>query len=167
MSSKLKARFAQLGPVQAVDRVRSGSPVDLALRPARDLARIKTVDAARALARRGLTLLRAKRTVEALVGTGEAVVHLPAVEAIAALVDELRAAGIASARVAAAAVDVKAIRTALGLTQDQFALRFGLDIDAVQNWEQGRCQPDRPSAAYLRAIAANPDQVAKAQEEVL
>jgi DNA-binding transcriptional regulator YiaG len=167
MSSRLKARFAQLGPIRAINRVRSGFPVDLALRPARDPARVRAVEATRSLARRGLTLLRAKRTVEAMVGSGEAVVHLPSVESIAALAGELKSAGIAATRVGASAVDVKSIRSALGLTQEQFALRFGLDVDAVQNWEQGRCQPDRASAAYLRAIAANPAQVASAQEEAL
>ena len=55
----------------------------------------------------------------------------------------------------------------LGLTQEQFALRFGIDVDALQNWEQGRCQPDKASASYLRAIAAIPRQVAEAQEEEL
>lgn len=167
MSSKLKARFAQLGPVRAVGRVGSGSPVDLALRPARNPASVRTVEATRALAKRGLTLLRAKRTIEAMVGTGETVVHLPAVDSVAILAVELKTAGILAARVGASAVDVKSLRLALGLTQEQFALRFGLDVDAVQNWEQGRCQPDRASAAYLRAIAANPAQVASAQEEAL
>ena len=167
MSSRLKARFAQLGPVRAVGRVRSGLPVDLALRPALDPARVKTVEATRALAKRGLTLLRAKRTIEAMVITGETVVHLPTVDSIAILAGELKSAGILAARVGASAVDVKSLRLALGLTQEQFALRFGLDVDAVQNWEQGRCQPDRASAAYLRAIAANPAQVARAQEEAL
>ena len=62
-------------------------------------------------------------------------------------------------------VDVKPLRAALGLTQEQFALRFDLDIDAVQNWEQGRCKPDRATLAYLRAIAAAPREVAAAQEE--
>ena len=35
MQSKLKERFARLGPVKGVDRVQSGSPVDLVLRPDR------------------------------------------------------------------------------------------------------------------------------------
>ena len=107
MSSRLKARFAQLGPVRAVGRVRSGLPVDLALRPALDPARVKTVEATRALAKRGLTLLRAKRTIEAMVITGETVVHLPTVDSIAILAGELKTAGILAARVGASAVDVK------------------------------------------------------------
>ena len=79
------------------------------------------------------------------------------------LARELRDAGNGARRVARSPVDVKAIRAALGLSQEQFACRFGLDIDAVPNWEQGRCQPDRPAQAVLRAITAAPREVAAAQ----
>jgi DNA-binding XRE family transcriptional regulator len=41
------------------------------------------------------------------------------------------------------AVDVRAVRERFGLTQVEFATRFGLDPDAVRNWEQGRTRPDR------------------------
>jgi len=51
----------------------------------------------------------------------------------------------------------------LGLTQEQFALRYGLDLDTVQNWEQGRTKPDKASAAYLRVIARRPDEAVAAQ----
>ncbi len=99
-----------------------------------------------------------------MVEDGEAIVHVPMVECAKTLSLDLAAAGVAVRRVASAAVDAKLVRAGLGLTQEQFALRFGLDIDAVQNWEQGRCKPDRATLAYLRAIAAAPDVVAAAQE---
>ena len=145
----------------------SGSPVDLVLRPADGLDKVKTITAMYALARRGPTLLRAKRAVEAMVETGETHLHVATVESLTALGAELRAAGVAAKQIAATAIDVRELRSGLGLTQEQFALRFGLDIAAVQNWEQGRCQPDRPAQAYLRAIAAVPDEVAAAQEQEL
>ena len=62
-------------------------------------------------------------------------------------------------------MDVKQVRAGLGLTPEQFALRFGIDVDALQNWEQGLCNPDRATLAYLRAIAEAPRDVAAAQEE--
>ena len=117
-----------------------------------------------AIVRRGVPLARAKRTIEHMVSHGEASVHVPTVESEAELARELRAAGVQATRVGGAEVDVKSLRARLDLTQEQFALRYGLDIDAVQNWEQGRCQPDRPAQAYLRAIAAAPEAVARAQE---
>jgi putative transcriptional regulator len=137
------------------------------LRPADGLRKVLTISAIQAIAKRGVPLAKAKRTIEDMVSQSEAFVHVPTVESEQALDSELRAAGVQATLVAATQVDVKALRARLGLTQEQFALRFGLDIDAVQNWEQGRCQPDRPALAYLRAIAAAPETVAKAQEREL
>jgi putative transcriptional regulator len=60
------------------------------------------------------------------------------------------------------APDVKAIRVGLGLSQAEFALRFGFDLRAVENWEQGRRQPERPARAFLRVIEREPDAVMRA-----
>ena len=54
-------------------------------------------------------------------------------------------------------VDVKAIRTALGLSQDAFAREFNLSVGAVRDWEQGRKQPELGARNYLRVIARHPD----------
>jgi DNA-binding transcriptional regulator YiaG len=167
MKPSLKARLERAGPIRDIDRVRSGSPVDLVLRLGPDLSKVKTITAIESLAKRGITLLRAKRTIEAVVENGEAVVHLPTVEHVTKLARELRSAGFIVSRLASTHVDVRVVREKLGLTQEQFALRFGLDVDAVQNWEQGRYQPDKATLAYLRVIARQPREAAKAQEEEL
>ena len=57
---------------------------------------------------------------------------------------------------------MKAIREGLALSQEQFALRYALDVDAVRNWERGRRQPDRAARSYLRVIAREPALVAEA-----
>ncbi len=59
-------------------------------------------------------------------------------------------------------LDVKAIRSRLGLTQADFAARFGFDVRAVENWEQGRRQPERPARAFLRVIEREPEAVLRA-----
>lgn len=59
-------------------------------------------------------------------------------------------------------VDVKAIREALGLNRPEFCRRFGLDVRAVQDWEQRRRRPDRAARAYLRVISRNPEAVVAA-----
>jgi DNA-binding transcriptional regulator YiaG len=164
MQSKLKERFARLGPVKGVDRVQSGSPVDLVLRPDPKSETLNTIAATMALTRRGMTMLRAKRAVEAVVEQGEFVVHLPTVEDLVLLVAELKAAGVNPTTVANDPIDVRALRERLGLTQEQFALRFNLDLDAVQNWEQGRREPDRAVLSYLRVIALFPSTAALAQQ---
>ena len=53
-------------------------------------------------------------------------------------------------------VDVEAIRNNMGLTRAAFCRRFGLDVRAVQDWEQKRRRPDRAARAYLTVIAKNP-----------
>jgi DNA-binding transcriptional regulator YiaG len=162
MSSSLKERIARLGPTRAVDRVRYGSPAALALHPSADLSELKTVSAAVVLARRGIPLLRAKRALEEMLARGRAYLRLPTVENAATLADELRAAGvIATPAAPPETVDVRAIRDRLGLTQEQFALRYGLDLDAVRNWEHGRRRPDTAARSYLRVIAREPERVAE------
>ena len=59
-------------------------------------------------------------------------------------------------------LDVKAIRTKLGLTHAAFAQRFGFDLRAVQNWEQHRRQLERPARAFLRVIEREPEAVLRA-----
>lgn len=53
-------------------------------------------------------------------------------------------------------VDVGSIRKGLGLSRPAFCQRFGLDVRAVQDWEQKRRRPDRAARAYLMVIAHNP-----------
>jgi putative transcriptional regulator len=59
-------------------------------------------------------------------------------------------------------IDVRRIRTKLGLTQAQFAARFGFSVDTLRHWEQGRRMPDGPARAYLKVIDHAPKAVAKA-----
>lgn len=163
MHSSLRERFARLGPVRAVDRVSSGSPAVLVLRipPAGNMPR--TVDAALALARRGHSLLRAKRATEDLVARGRAFVHLPMVEDVVALIDELAGAGIAAAVVEPSPVpDVRGLRERLGLTREQFAIRYGLEVETIKNWETGKREPDTTARSYLRVIARDPERVERA-----
>ncbi len=59
-------------------------------------------------------------------------------------------------------IDVAAIRKRLGLSQGEFAARFGFKLDAVQNWEQGRRRPDGAARAFLRVIEREPEAVQRA-----
>jgi putative transcriptional regulator len=62
-------------------------------------------------------------------------------------------------------VDVAAIRTRLGLSQGEFAQRFGFKLDALQHWEQGRRRPDGAARALLRVIEREPEAVLRALAE--
>lgn len=63
------------------------------------------------------------------------------------------------------AVDVKAIRQTLGLSQEAFAERFGLSPAAIRDWEQHRRQPDPAARVLLMVIAHNPDAVVNALQQ--
>jgi putative transcriptional regulator len=57
---------------------------------------------------------------------------------------------------------VRTIRRKLGLSQSEFARRFGFSVRTVQEWEQGRAVPDRPARILLRVIERSPRAVARA-----
>lgn len=58
-----------------------------------------------------------------------------------------------------AAVDVRAIRGRTGLSQPNFAKRFGFSVSAVREWEQGRRQPEAAARVLLLVIASKPEVV--------
>ena len=58
--------------------------------------------------------------------------------------------------------NVARIRAKLGLTQEEFAARFGLPLGTVRDWEQGAHRPDRAAQVLLRVIESNPDAVVRA-----
>jgi len=57
---------------------------------------------------------------------------------------------------------VRVIRHALKLSQEEFAERFHIPIGTLRDWEQGRKEPDAAARAYLKVIGRNPTAVAKA-----
>jgi len=59
---------------------------------------------------------------------------------------------------------VKVMRRALGLTQEEFSTRFRIPLGTLRDWEQGKSEPDQAARAYLTVIARNPEAVRKALE---
>jgi putative transcriptional regulator len=59
-------------------------------------------------------------------------------------------------------IDVRAIRGRLGMTQQEFAVRFGFSVNTLRHWEQGRRVPEGPTRAYLLVIDREPQAVQKA-----
>ena len=57
---------------------------------------------------------------------------------------------------------VKLIRRALGLTQEEFAGSFHIPLGTLRDWEQGAAVPDQSAHAYLTVIARDPEAVRKA-----
>ena len=60
------------------------------------------------------------------------------------------------------AVDVKAIRTKVGMTQEQFATRFGFSTATLRHWERGDRSPHGLALVLLNVIEHNPQVVIEA-----
>jgi putative transcriptional regulator len=57
------------------------------------------------------------------------------------------------------AVDVKAVRAKVGMTQTQFAAHFGFSVATLRHWEQGTRRPRGPALVLLNVIEHNPQAV--------
>jgi putative transcriptional regulator len=128
-----------------------------------DRARVRPIDATHALARRGMPMLRAKRHAEALLDDQRVFAQIPMVEDAQAFIADMANAGIAATLLRGEpAVDVRALRERLNLTREQFAIRYGLEVETLRNWETGKREPDTTARSYLRAISNAPKDVEQA-----
>jgi putative transcriptional regulator len=57
------------------------------------------------------------------------------------------------------AVDVSALRQHMGMTQEQFAARFGFSVATLRHWERGDRSPHGASLVLLNVIKRAPDAV--------
>jgi putative transcriptional regulator len=58
-------------------------------------------------------------------------------------------------------INVRAIRKKLGMTQGEFSGRFGISVNTLRHWEQGKRRPEGPTRAYLLVIERAPKTVQK------
>lgn len=58
--------------------------------------------------------------------------------------------------------NVKAIRRKSGLTQQEFAVRYGFPVATLRNWEQERRRPEMAALLLLEIIRKEPDAVTRA-----
>lgn len=63
-------------------------------------------------------------------------------------------------------IDVREIRAATKLTQDDFAAVFGFTVAQIRDWEQHRSRPLGGVRAYLLLIKSNPRAVMDMLREV-
>lgn len=59
-------------------------------------------------------------------------------------------------------VDVSALRQGMGMTQEQFAARFGFSVATLRHWERGDRTPQGASLVLLNVIKRAPDVVTAA-----
>ena len=56
-------------------------------------------------------------------------------------------------------VDVSALRRCMGMTQEQFAARFGFSVATLRHWERGNRSPQGAALVLLNVIKRAPDAV--------
>ena len=56
-------------------------------------------------------------------------------------------------------MNIKKVRRSLNVSQNVFSRMIGVSINTLQNWEQGRREPDGPARALLIVAEKNPEAV--------
>lgn len=84
------------------------------------------------------------------------------VESVKQMGSIMRGQNIPHRRTVLTKVDVKGLRERLGLTQKEFSGMIGVSIKTLQNWEQGRREPEGPAKALLRVVEKEPQAVMSA-----
>jgi putative transcriptional regulator len=59
-------------------------------------------------------------------------------------------------------VDVKNIRSKVGMSQNEFASAFGISVSTLRHWERGDRTPHGPALVLLNVVAKEPKAVLKA-----
>ncbi len=59
-------------------------------------------------------------------------------------------------------VDVKNIRSKMGMTQTEFASAFGISVSTLRHWERGDRVPHGPALVLLNVVNKDPQAVLKA-----
>jgi DNA-binding transcriptional regulator YiaG len=121
-----------------------------------DIAR--PVDVARLLTKHGASLRKAHEILNRLVDGESVAIELQATNA-EMLCSKFSPLGVSVRRINLPTADVKRIREHFGLSQAEFAFRFGFEIDTIQNWEQGRNRPDQTAQLLLKVIEVYPESV--------
>ena len=74
----------------------------------------------------------------------------------------MRGEDVPHRRTVVTSIDVKSLRERTGLTQSEFSTMIGVSIRTLQNWEQGRREPEGPAKALLRVVEREPEAVLNA-----
>ena len=116
-------------------------------------------EVARLLVRAGVSIRGARKAVDDLADGVTTFVNAPAVTHYTKFKNTLMSQKVAVYRILRRSIDVKSLRARLGISQEAFAGRYGLDVRTVRNWEQGRTTPEGPAATLLQLIDRDPEKI--------
>jgi DNA-binding transcriptional regulator YiaG len=159
MSQKLslKEALAQQAGGKGSSLARSGSHEVRVLLDAPGEIR-RPVDVVRALHAAGLSLRKSREQLDRLAENQRVAVVIQSDDPDNAI-EQLRRLDLRVRVLRVPDADVKEVRERFQLTQAEFATRFGLELDTVRNWEQGRNKLDAQTRLLLRIIDRFPETV--------
>ena len=165
-NSELKARLARLGPTRDADPPPSFSGELVALILRRNGAFDKRISVAKRLRAAGLTLQAAHAAITRLAEADFAVCRIAVGADIPRLAHDLAPLDVRvyRRRELAPAV-IGEVRMRHGLSQREFACVLGIDINTLQNWEQGRNKPDTATLNLIVAFDRAPNLIETAAFE--
>jgi DNA-binding XRE family transcriptional regulator len=111
----------------------------------------RPVDVVRHLHATGLSLRTSREILERL-AQGQLVATAVSSTDPVLLMDVLGQLGVTARVLRVPDASVKDVRDKFHLTQAEFATRFGLELDTVRNWEQGRNKLDPSTRLLLKVI---------------
>ncbi|HTW69237.1 MAG TPA: helix-turn-helix domain-containing protein [Acetobacteraceae bacterium] len=118
----------------------------------------KPISVAKRLRAAGLTLRAAHAIINRLAETRLAVSRIAEGANIPALAADLLAMNVHTYR--RRQLDpclISEVRTRHGMSQREFAEVLGLDVDTLQNWEQGRNRPDPAALSLMMVFDKSPE----------
>jgi DNA-binding transcriptional regulator YiaG len=118
----------------------------------------RPVEVARVLVRRGVSLRKAHDVLNRISEGACVPVELSG-DTAKAVTTELSELGVSAYAIHVPEVDIKRLRDTQRLSQAEFASLYGLELDTLQNWEQGRNVPDRATKVLMKIIERFPDEV--------
>jgi len=165
-NSASRERLVRLVPVRDADPPPSfsGELVTLVLRRVGRFDRRITV--ATRLRAAGLTLKAAHNAITRLAEADVAVCTIAEGADIPSLARDLLELDVRIFRERRPDADLVAeVRARHGLSQREFAAVLGIDLDTLQNWEQGRNRPDSSALKLIAAFDAAPEVIEAATLE--
>ena len=165
MNSELRARFGRRGPLPAAVPARSQSNETCAVLLLREGPLDRPIDVLQRLRDCGLSLKAAHGLLGRLAEYGSAVSQVPVDNDLTALACDLKAMNVSVHRrrlIGQPAAFITALRARHALSQRELADALGLDARTLQNWEQGRNQPDAATLTLMLLFDRSPELVKQA-----
>lgn len=161
-ASELKRRAGPQVRVQAASSNRlssDGERLKLVLNRIAGRRPRDVFEVARLLVRAGVPVRSAKRAIDDLLMDKVAYVEAASVDDYESLRAQMEKENVATRVIRLCPVDVKNLRSRLGMSQEAFAGRYCLDVATLRNWEQARTSPEGPAATLLQLIDRDPDSI--------